>query len=197
MPRKALVVIAALSLAACRGEEPIAEPSPSPSGIASAEPVSILREAPDPVTPALPTEPFTTTVPFAEGGTDLPAEAADMIAAIIASKQYEMGGAIVLRGHSDSVGSDAANLVSSRRRAEAVASALVEAGVDVDRITVIPLGEMRPVAPNAKLDGSPNEAGRARNRRVEVEVLLPDNEGSGPDQPAPMVTEAPEKDENS
>jgi OOP family OmpA-OmpF porin len=37
-------------------------------------------------------------------------------------------------------------------------------------MTVIGLGEDRPVAPNAHLDGSDDPEGRARNRRVEIEV---------------------------
>jgi OOP family OmpA-OmpF porin len=35
---------------------------------------------------------------------------------------------------------------------------------------VIALGETRPIAPNAKPDGSDDSAGRARNRRVEIEL---------------------------
>ena len=36
------------------------------------------------------------------------------------------------------------------------------------RLRTIGLGEQRPVAPNAAADGSDDEAGRQRNRRVEV-----------------------------
>ncbi|QKS02023.1 OmpA family protein [Sphingomonas sp. CL5.1] len=91
------------------------------------------------------------------------------------------GGRIVLRGNTDSRGSDSANLIVSRRMAEAVRDYLVKNGVDRERISVIALGERRPVAPNAHADGSDDPEGRARNRRVEIEVLLPDT----PARPAP------------
>jgi OOP family OmpA-OmpF porin len=48
---------------------------------------------------------------------------------------------------------------------------------------VIALGEARPVAPNANLDGSDNPGGRARNRRVDITV-------SPGEQPAPAPTPA-------
>ena len=58
--------------------------------------------------------------------------------------------------------------------AEAVRDYLVKNGVSRARIDVIALGERRPIAPNAHADGSDDPEGRARNRRVEIEVLLPD-----------------------
>ena len=51
-----------------------------------------------------------------------------------------------------------------------------------DRISVIALGETRPIAPNANEDGSDNPEGRARNRRVEIEVQPPAS-GEQPDEP--------------
>jgi OOP family OmpA-OmpF porin len=78
------------------------------------------------------------------------------------------GWPIVLRGHTDSEGSDQGNLFASRKRAEAVAGWLVESGIDEDRIEVIALGEQRPIAPNVHLDGTPDKEGRRRNLRVEV-----------------------------
>lgn len=77
-------------------------------------------------------------------------------------------GPITIEGHTDSRGDDAYNLRLSQRRAEAVKAYLVEQGVAADRLRTIGLGEQRPVAPNAKPDGSDDEAGRQRNRRVEV-----------------------------
>ena len=50
---------------------------------------------------------------------------------------------------------------------------LVEHGVARERITVIAIGEQRPVAPNAHLDGSADEEGRARNRRVTLAIAPP------------------------
>jgi OOP family OmpA-OmpF porin len=61
-------------------------------------------------------------------------------------------------------------LRASRRRAEAVRDFLIGNGAAAEQIVVVALGEMRPIAPNAHLDGSPDEEGRASNRRVDVQV---------------------------
>src|SRR3546814_11067471 len=80
------------------------------------------------------------------------------------------GGAITVRGHSDSRGSDSDNLRVSEARAQAVADYLVTKGIAADRMTVLGVGETRPIARNAHLDGSDDEQGRAKNRRVDDEV---------------------------
>lgn len=71
---------------------------------------------------------------------------------------------IIVEGHTDSRGSDSANLVLSERRAEAVRALLVSRGVDSSKITAVGIGESRPVASNDTTDG------RANNRRVELVV---------------------------
>src|SRR5690606_40300595 len=104
-------------------------------------------------------------------------EAAEaVLGKVLESRQLAEGWPIVLRGHTDSAGHDEANLRVSRRRAEAVAEWLTERGVDPGRIEVVALGEQRPVAPNARLDGTPDEEGRARNRRVTVSIAPPTTE---------------------
>lgn len=85
--------------------------------------------------------------------------------------QAGAAGAITIEGHTDAKGDDDYNRRLSEDRADAVKVYLVGKGVDESRLRTIGLGEMRPVAPNAKPDGSDDEAGRQRNRRVEV--LLP------------------------
>jgi outer membrane protein OmpA-like peptidoglycan-associated protein len=67
-------------------------------------------------------------------------------------------------GHTDSRGSDASNQDLSERRAAAVRDVLVRDGVNPARITVRGAGEARPLSTND------TPAGRAMNRRVEVEV---------------------------
>lgn len=114
--------------------------------------------------------PLETTISFADGTPELTEAARAELATIVDSPQMGAGGAIVLRGHSDSEGSDEANLEASRLKAEAVRDFLVENGIAEERIEVIAFGEQNPVAPNALPDGSPNEEGRATNRRVEVTV---------------------------
>lgn len=80
-------------------------------------------------------------------------------------------GVITIEGHTDSRGDDAYNQRLSLARAEAVKAYLAEQGVPADRMRTLGLGETRPVAENAEADGTDNEAGRQRNRRVEV--ILP------------------------
>ncbi len=72
---------------------------------------------------------------------------------------------IIAVGHTDSIGSDAYNQKLSIRRAEAVKSYLVGKGVDAKRVYTEGKGEKQPVATNK------TAAGRAQNRRVEIEVV--------------------------
>ncbi|MET0830934.1 MAG: OmpA family protein [Acidimicrobiia bacterium] len=72
---------------------------------------------------------------------------------------------VEIAGHADSVGSAAANMDLSRRRAQAVVDFLVERGEDPDRFVVTAYGDTRPIASNA------TEEGRARNRRIEFIAL--------------------------
>ena len=67
-----------------------------------------------------------------------------------------------IEGHTDSTGSADYNLELSDRRANAVRTALVDMGVDNDRITTHGYGMESPVASND------TAAGRQMNRRVEI-----------------------------
>ncbi|RYE79235.1 MAG: OmpA family protein, partial [Oxalobacteraceae bacterium] len=72
---------------------------------------------------------------------------------------------IIAVGHTDSVGTDEYNQKLSVRRAEAVKSYLQGKGVESTRIYTEGKGEKQPVADNN------SAAGRAKNRRVEIEVV--------------------------
>jgi outer membrane protein OmpA-like peptidoglycan-associated protein len=65
-------------------------------------------------------------------------------------------------GHTDSTGSDELNNRLSVERAQATKNYLVSRGVNANQIQVAGRGEHEPVADNT------SDAGRARNRRVEV-----------------------------
>lgn len=67
-------------------------------------------------------------------------------------------------GHTDSVGTDAVNQRLSEQRANAVADYLSRSGVNRARIATRGYGKSTPIASNA------DEAGRARNRRVEIHI---------------------------
>lgn len=75
-----------------------------------------------------------------------------------------------IEGHTDSKGTDAYNMRLSDQRAASVKRYLVEHGIPADRLTSKGYGETEPVAPNTNPDGSDNPEGRAKNRRVELEV---------------------------
>lgn len=65
-------------------------------------------------------------------------------------------------GHTDNTGSDALNDQLSVQRAESARQYLAARGVDPRRIIIAGRGEREPIADNA------SDAGRARNRRVEI-----------------------------
>lgn len=77
---------------------------------------------------------------------------------------------LLIEGHTDSVGSVAANQTLSQRRAQAVQQALTSRGIDTSRITVRGYGKAYPVASNGSAEG------RALNRRVEV--VIADDKGT-------------------
>jgi outer membrane protein OmpA-like peptidoglycan-associated protein len=76
------------------------------------------------------------------------------------------GSKIRVAGHTDSVASDAYNQKLSERRAKAVVDYFIKKGaVKKANISSVGYGEKRPIATND------TEAGRAENRRVEVQIL--------------------------
>ena len=100
---------------------------------------------------------------FDFGSAVLRPESAGQLPDIVAAIRSVPAGALVIEGHTDSVGADAANLALSKARAEAVRVALVglDAGL-APRLSSQGHGETRPQADNTTLEG------RARNRRVEL-----------------------------
>jgi len=72
---------------------------------------------------------------------------------------------VIAVGHTDAVGSDAYNQKLSLRRAEAVKAYLVSKGIEANRIYTEGKGKKQPVADNNSAEG------RAKNRRVEIEVV--------------------------
>jgi len=72
---------------------------------------------------------------------------------------------VIAVGHTDSVGSDAYNQKLSLRRAEAVKAYMVSKGIEANRVYTEGKGKKQPVADNKTADG------RAKNRRVEIEVV--------------------------
>ena len=71
---------------------------------------------------------------------------------------------VEIQGHTDSQGDDNFNLKLSQRRAEAVRTYLIKAGITSDRMAPKGYGETVPIADNRTSDG------RAQNRRVEFVI---------------------------
>lgn len=69
---------------------------------------------------------------------------------------------LTVEGHTDNVGTEPANQKLSEARANAVVGALIAQGVSYDRLQPKGLGQSKPLTENA------TEAGRAKNRRVEL-----------------------------
>lgn len=72
---------------------------------------------------------------------------------------------IEIAGHTDNDGSEAANMVLSQDRADAVKRYLIGKGVSESRLTAKGYGEKKPIADNDSVTG------RALNRRTEIHVL--------------------------
>jgi len=72
---------------------------------------------------------------------------------------------IIAVGHTDAVGGDAYNQKLSVKRSDAVKNYLTSKGVEKNRVYTEGKGEKQPVADNKTTEG------RAKNRRVEIEVV--------------------------
>jgi outer membrane protein OmpA-like peptidoglycan-associated protein len=83
------------------------------------------------------------------------------VAEVAAKNKYKIN----LLGYTDNAGNTAYNQTLSQQRAEEARKALIEMGVAADRIKATGYGETNPVASND------TEAGKARNRRVEVQFI--------------------------
>ena len=82
-----------------------------------------------------------------------------------ASLLVEKNFSLKLAGHTDDVGSDAANLKLSKNRAEAVKAYLVKKGANPSRIEATGYGETQPIETNKTNEG------RQKNRRVEFSLF--------------------------
>ena len=72
---------------------------------------------------------------------------------------------VELAGHTDNVGSESYNLKLSAERAESVRNALIDKGIDANRLTAKGYGASQPIVPND------TEEHRALNRRTEMIII--------------------------
>ena len=97
----------------------------------------------------------------------IPPEAASELNDLAAKiKAMEKAVYLEIEGHTDNIGSEAYNIELGEKRAKAVMTYLNESGgVPLHAMSVVSLGESKPVTDNA------TSAGRAKNRRVVIRVL--------------------------
>lgn len=72
---------------------------------------------------------------------------------------------VIVVGHTDSIGTDVYNMKLGDRRANAVKAYLISKGIEKNRVYSESKGERQPIADNK------TATGRAKNRRVEIEVV--------------------------
>jgi outer membrane protein OmpA-like peptidoglycan-associated protein len=101
-------------------------------------------------------------VHFATGSAGLAGDSQAVLDQTAQALQQNPDWKLQVVGHTDSVGSPAANDQLAQQRASSVMSYLVAHGVDAKRLHIDAHGQSQPVSNNA------SDAGRAENRRVEL-----------------------------
>jgi OOP family OmpA-OmpF porin len=145
---------------------PKAAPAPAPAPAPAAPPAP-----PKPPAPAAPPKPVSEKVTFAADAffdfdkAVLKPEAKAKLDDLVGKTAGINLEVIIAVGHTDSVGADAYNQKLSIKRSEAVKAYLVSKGLEKNRVYTEGKGEKQPVADNKTAEG------RAKNRRVEIEVV--------------------------
>jgi outer membrane protein OmpA-like peptidoglycan-associated protein len=101
---------------------------------------------------------------FATGSADLPADAGQTIASLAQTLSTYPNAVVRVEGYADARGSEPVNQQLGAERANAVAQALIAAGVPAARVTAVSGGEQNPVDTNATAQG------QAENRRTDLVV---------------------------
>lgn len=113
---------------------------------------------------AQPTRAETFTLYFVEGKDVLTDESQKLVAKTLAEIAQRPVPDVLVVGHTDAVGSQAANDALAQRRADFIRNELIRLGVPAANIQVIARGKRAPLVPTA--DG----VAEPRNRRVEIVV---------------------------
>jgi len=150
--------------------DPDLVPKPKPAAAPPPPPVEAPAPPPPPPPPPAP-KPVTEKVTFAAdvffdfNKSVLKPEGKVAIDGLVDKLQGTALEVIIAVGYTDSIGSDAYNQALSVRRADAVKAYLTSKGIEPARIYAEGKGKSDPIATNA------TEAGRAKNRRVQVEAV--------------------------
>jgi outer membrane protein OmpA-like peptidoglycan-associated protein len=103
---------------------------------------------------------------FATGSATLTGALQNDLRAVAQSLNNNPGTSVNVIGHTDNVGEANFNFGLSQRRAQAVTSVLINAGVAPNRVIATGQGENQPIASNLTAEG------RQQNRRVEI-IITP------------------------
>ena len=147
----------------CDGE--IAKPAPAPAPVVAAPAPTPAPPPPPPPAPVSEKVTFAADAFFDFDKSVLKPEGKAKLDDLASKLQGMNLEVIIAVGHTDSIGTDAYNQKLSVRRAEAVKGYLVSKGIEANRVYTEGKGEKQPVADNK------TAAGRAKNRRVEIEVV--------------------------
>lgn len=113
---------------------------------------------------AQPLRPAQFTLYFVEGKDEFTEESKKIVDSVFAEVARRPVADVMIIGHTDTVGSDAANDALSRQRAEVVRSAFVARGLAVDKVVTVGRGKRELAVPTGDGISEP------RNRRVEINV---------------------------
>jgi len=155
----------------CDGAAKPPPPPPPAPVVAAPPPPPVAPPAPRPPVVVVPPAPVSEKVTFAADAffdfdkAVLKPEAQAKLADLVDKTKGVNLEVIIAVGHTDSVGVDGYNQKLSIARSEAVKAFLVSKGVEKNRVYTEGKGEKSPVADNKTAEG------RAKNRRVEVEVV--------------------------
>jgi OmpA-OmpF porin, OOP family len=142
------------------GDAKAAAPAPA------AVPAAVVQEPAPVAAPAAPTKvTFEAEAIFDFDKSTIKPQGKSQLDALLSKLKTLNWTAMTVVGHTDSTGPAAYNQGLSERRADSVKSYLVGQGLPAAAIQASGQGESAPVADNA------TAAGRAQNRRVEVEVV--------------------------
>jgi OOP family OmpA-OmpF porin len=143
--------------AAAPAPAPMAAPAPAPA------PAPVVVVPPPPVHKVMT---FEAAALFGVNKSDISPAGKEKIKEYREQVRAEMDSArtIKITGHTDSSGKAEYNQKLSVKRAEAVRDYLISLGADASKMEVEGMGATKPIADNK------TKAGRAKNRRVEVEV---------------------------
>ena len=117
-----------------------------------------------PALAAQPLPPAAFTLFFVENRDELTDESKRIVDSVFAEIARRPVADVIVIGHTDTVGNDAANDALSRQRADVVRAALTARGLAADKVVTIGRGKRELAVPTA--DG----VAEARNRRVEILV---------------------------